>query len=158
MPSPQGLAQQLLAGLPAEEEQRLAAVVGRLDEFRSAIREEVERYILDYIRDRNPPKREERERSIGLINAVLQRLGFAVKYEGQQCYFTLSYGRANPQGQIRLLPVGSRCPLDFSAYLSHFSQIQIIDAAPCLDPVLTQLTPSPSASSIDVVTNPTRKR
>lgn len=147
LPSPHEFAQQLLSGLPEDKEQGLIALSGKLDEYREAMRAGLERVFREYMRDRNPATREERQRSVDFLNGLLDRLGFSLEHPdhpGQMCYMVLSVDNVNRNGQIRLLPKGAATrPLERSAYLSHFAELRVVDG---LSP-LQQFTSGPADGS-----------
>jgi DNA uptake protein ComE-like DNA-binding protein len=151
-PSPTELAKQLLAGLPSDDkEQRLIDFGKQSDEFREAIREELEKAIREYIHGRNPKTKEGRQRSVDLINGLLGRFGFALehpKHSGVQCDLTLIVDSSNSQGQFRLLPRGDRIsPLDRGANLSDFGYVRIIEAMPQIQPTVAESVPESSTES-----------
>ncbi len=138
LPSPQEFAQQLLAGLPEDKEQRIIALAGRLDEYREAVRAELERTVREYMQDHNPATLQERQRSVDFLNGLLDRLGFSLEHPGhpgQACYLVLNADSVNRNGQIRLLLKGGTArPLERSAYLSRFAELRVIDGLSPLTP------------------------
>jgi hypothetical protein len=105
------------AGMDDFSETRILELFEKIARIRSELREEVEKAINSYIKDRNPDTREGREASVALINGVLEQLDFAIMRKGKACRL----------GQIRLCIKGTSKEVDRSAHLSHFSDLEIID-------------------------------
>jgi hypothetical protein len=127
--SPHEFVQELFAESSPDGDRQLLGIARRLDRFRAAVRMELEKAIRQYVRNQNPSTREERQRSVELINGLVDRLGYCIEYQGQRCYFTLMVNESHRRGEIRLRLEGSNTDIDFSAHLSHFSDLRIIDIA-----------------------------
>jgi hypothetical protein len=87
---------------------RLNKTVEYVDSFRSQVKDEIQRNLNDYLATQDPRTAEAKTNISSFINYIIDRLGFAIEYQGKQCHLNVTAGKKDQKGRFRLTPITTR--------------------------------------------------
>ena len=99
--------------------------------FREVAREHIQTAVSEFLHAQFPEQFEAKQAVVALVNAALDRLGLAVRYQGQACYLAATVGDEYPRGRFLIVPKGSKKPLlKMCTHLADLPELELMDAVP----------------------------
>jgi hypothetical protein len=120
---------------------RLPTFLSRIDQFRQVARQHVQAALREFVCSQAADDYGAKQGIAAIVNATLNRLGLAIRYEDQACYLAATVGGEYPKGRFLIVPKGSKKPLLTRTHLSDLPALDLMDV------VQQEAVPPPSPRS-----------
>jgi hypothetical protein len=106
----------------------LETVLAGIDRFRGAVQERLQAALREFIRSQTTGDYGAKQEVVAVVNAALNRLGMAIRFQDQACYVATTVGDEYPRGRFLIVPKGSKKPLLTRIHLADLPLLELMDA------------------------------